>query len=91
MLYFFRSTKKAMAAKFNWVWHPFGTMATPTLQRSLKPLLFAGAARRGGLQASGAAVARREVERRESKEEEELEVGGFDDNGSDFGPMIIDH
>ena len=80
-----------MAAKFNWVWQPFGTMATPTLQRSLKPLLSAGAARRGGLRASGAAVARREVERGESKEEEELEVGGFDDNGSDFGPMIIDH
>ena len=80
-----------MAAKFNWVWHPFGTMATPTLQRSLKPHLSAGAARRGGLRASGAAEARREVERGESKEEEELEVGGFDDNGSDFGPMIIDH
>ena len=78
-----------MASMFDWHWLPVGAMATPTLRK--KPPLFARAARRGGLQASGAAVARREVERGESKEEEELEVGGFDDNGSDFGPMIIDH
>ena len=75
-----------MAAMFNcWVWRPFGTMATPTLIKRLKPILSAGAARRGGLRASGGeAVARRDVE---MGEEEELEVGGLDDEASDFGPI----
>ena len=77
-----------MAAKFNWVWHPFGTMATPTLQRSLKPLLFAGAARRGGLQASG--MRRRDIER--EYQQGELEWEGVErseeDPSDDDGPSI---
>ena len=69
---------------FNWVWRPFGATATPTLQRNLKPLLSAGAARRGGLRASGVTVARRDDERGEGKEDEELEMGGCDDDASDL-------
>ena len=67
-----------------WVWRPFGTMATPTLIKRLKPILSAGAARRGGLRASGVTVARRDDERGEGKEDEELEMGGCDDDASDL-------
>ena len=88
----FRSTKEAMTAMFDWVWLPVGALATPTLTRNLKPIIFMGQARRGGLQASGVtfgqrAVGRRDLER-EEEEEEELHVEGESDNSLDDGLFI---
>ena len=93
---FFRSAKEAMAAMFDWVWLPVDAKATPTLTRDLKPLIFAGAARRGGLRASAVTFSPRAVEGRYAGRKDEEEEGldgqgmGESDNSfaSDDGPII---
>ena len=86
-----------MAAKYDWVWLPVGALATPTLTRNLKPLIFTGAARRGGLKASGVTFGQRAVGRRgagRSEEEEEEELDEERDGSSECsfdmgdGPII---
>ena len=75
-----------MASMFDWHWLPVGAMATPTLRN--KPPLFARAARRGGLQASG--MRRRDIER--EYQQGELEWEGVErseeDPSDDDGPSI---
>ena len=70
---------------FDWQWLPVGAMATPTLKKNLKPLLCAGAARRGGLRGSGEAMMRRDVER---AAEEQAELVSDDDTSDEDGPII---
>ena len=83
----FRFAKEAMGAMFDWYWCPVGAMATPTLTRNLKPILFAGAARRGGLHPSPSRVVmmRRDVECG-AEEQEELESD--EDSSVDDGPIF---
>ena len=83
----FRFAKEAMGTMFDWYWRPVGAMATPTLTRNLKPNLFAGAARRGGLHPppSRVVMMRRDVECG-AEEQEELESD--EDSSVDDGPIF---
>ena len=78
-----------MASMFDWHWLPVGAMATPTLRKKLQPLLFAGSARRGGLQASGITLERRNIERECQEELDWESEGGSEEDASDVdGPII---